>query len=128
MSIEKNFQVIKKFYKKLEEISKLKDGWDSDRESKAPTKDVIKFSKELIFNLIYRDNPSIPVRVDATVEEGICFVFENKSKDRIMHLEIYNDGDVGFIINEKSGNRDIIDNRDISRKEIESIVNEFVNN
>ena len=67
-------------------------------------------------------NNIIPFKIEPSVEEGICMVF--KKQNEKLYFEIYNDGDLGYII-ENSLNKEIISNKDVSS--IEEAVNDIVN-
>jgi len=56
-------------------------------------------------------NNIIPYKISPSVEEGICIVLKNKNKK--LHFEIYNDGDMGYII-EDYINKKIISNKDFN--------------
>ena len=93
---------------KLAEIEKLGDEWDKEYNTVGPTKEVLNFAREIIPELIEKD--IIPYRMAPTVEEGLCMIFENS--DMRLYLEIYNDGDIGYIsenfkTKEKQKNEDI---------------------
>jgi hypothetical protein len=97
--------------KKLKEIEDIKDWTKYDMVG--PTKDVLEFSKKLICEL--NAYLIFPHRIAPTVEEGMFFLFKKDNKS--FNLEICNDGDVGFIINDDTKKK-ILDNKDIGREEI----------
>lgn len=97
-----------RFFARLEQISIIGDDWIEDDGIKGPNEYVIEFSKALIERLV--DNNLFPIRITPTVEEGLCFVFEEK--DNTLYLELYNDKDIGYII-ENTKRKEIIANEDL---------------
>lgn len=60
-----------------------------------------------------------PDRISATVEEGICLVFLNMDRNENLYIELYNNKEIGYIINNYKQKR-IIENEDI--KNFEDII------
>ena len=54
---------------------------------------------------------------------GHCFVFEKG--DCILYLEIYNDGDIGYIISDDK-NKKTIENKDIKYEEVIDVIKKFL--
>lgn len=105
---------------KLDEIRRAGNNW-CDENIPGPNDIVLSKSKTLINDLVA--NNMIPSRITPTVEEGICFIFKNINK--IMYLELYNDGEMGYII-EENEQKKILDNAEILHfEEILNIVNRF---
>jgi len=65
----------------------------------------------------------LPNRVSASAEGGFCLIF--KKQDSALYLEVYNDGEIGFIV-ENFIQKRILDNREIEIAEVTSIINAFV--
>lgn len=68
-------------------------------------------------------NNFIPEKFSYSAEGGLCFVF-HKGTQR-MHLEIYNDGEIGYIV-EDEAKRMTIGNRAISQSDVISEVGRFL--
>lgn len=51
-----------------------------------------------------------PDKINPSVEEGICLTFENGNY--VLHFEIYNDGDLGYIIEDRI-NKEVVENEDV---------------
>lgn len=80
------------------------------------------FLSELLLGELITNNLSTS-RISASAEGGICFVF---SKDPfVLYLEIYNDGEVGYIIEDYRRKR-IIENKEITLKEAIEILKDFL--
>ena len=71
------------------------------------TIDIAKFVMELMEKNIK------PARMDYTVENGMYFLFKNKN--RMMHVEIYYNGDIGYIICE---NKNMPECKDVNINEL----------
>ena len=84
------------------------------------TDEVIVFTNDLLNKL-----NKIPNRITDTVEQGLCLVFKNNTK--VLYLEIYNDGEKGYII-EDFKEKIILKNEVVfTSYEIVSVINEFMN-
>lgn len=79
---------------KLDIIESIGDNWDNDGLTKGPNYLSIKFSRELAFQIT--ENNFMPLMVTQSVEEGTCFAFKNS--DKYLYIEIYNDLEIGLII------------------------------
>lgn len=79
---------------KLDIIESIGDNWDDEGSIKGPNDFSIKFSRELAFKIT--ENSFMPSVVTQSAEEGICFVF--KSGNKFLYIEIYNDRELGLII------------------------------
>lgn len=65
-----------------------------------------------------------PEKLSTSAEEGICLTFKNN--DKILYFEIYNSGELGYII-EDSLKCQIIENEDVyTTEDIVSIVSDFI--
>lgn len=102
---------------KLDIIESIGDNWDNDG-TKGPNSFSIQFSRELAFQVI--ENNFMPLTISQSVEEGICFVFKDGNK--YLYIEIYNDEEIGLII-EDYKNKKILKN--ISIKSKQDIINEI---
>ena len=104
---------------KIDHIELQGDYWN-DEFIPGPTADVLQQSRQFIKQLEY--NNIVPIRITQSIEEGICFVF---SKEKyILYFEIYNDGELGYII-EKVDDKKVIENLEIHS--ISSIMKRIVN-
>jgi hypothetical protein len=68
--------------------------WEMETNVKGPTKAVLLAVKSLVIILYKFD--VYPTRISPTVEAGLCLTF--KTQNHIMYFEMYNDGDIGYII------------------------------
>lgn len=84
--------------------------------------DVLVTTKRILKNLI--DLDLIPSRVQNCIEGGITIIY--KKEYLIYYLEIYNDGEIGYII-ENTHWKKIIFNSEIKEDNIVSSVNNFLN-
>lgn len=73
-----------------------------------PSETAINLSEELITELAAEN--IYPIRIGTSMEEGICLTFGNRSN--ILYFEIYNDGDMGYLI-EDPKSRVTIKNEDV---------------
>ena len=106
---------------KLTDIAALGDDWSED--VKGPNEFVISFSEELIDQLV--ENSFIPDRLTQSVEEGVSFVFAKEN--RFLYLEIYNDTEMGLLV-EDYENKLVLKNKEVSsRQEILEEISEFFN-
>lgn len=104
---------------KLSDIEALGDDWNED--VTGPNDYAITFSKDLIDQLV--ENQFIPDRLTQSVEEGVSFVFA-KGK-RFLYLEIYNDTEMGVLV-EDYENKRVLKNREVSsQQEILEELSEF---
>jgi hypothetical protein len=63
-----------------------------------------------IFSSLLEENILKTHRVNLLPDGGVCFTFKKNSS--VIYFEIYNDGEMGYII-EDSINHEIVDNQDI---------------
>ncbi|HOF00898.1 MAG TPA: hypothetical protein PK385_06435 [Spirochaetota bacterium] len=118
---EENIIDEKYFISLIEEIDTLKDSIKEQYDFNPPNKNVIEFSKIFIKNLI--KNKIQPYRITPSSEEGICFMF--KKENKILYFEIYNDDDMGYIIEDEK-NKKIIENKNVqSENEILKVLLNF---
>lgn len=81
-------------------IAKLKileaqgDKWDEEYSTPGPNNFAIQSTTRLLTELSVSN--LFPYRITQSVEAGICIQF--KGGDQIFYAEIYNDGDIGYII------------------------------
>lgn len=80
-----------------------------DEEVELPNDSVKDFSQNVIYFLAYHS--IYPEKLTITVEGGICLVFYNESER--LYLELYNEGDIGYIIEDKK-NRKLIENKNLN--------------
>jgi len=73
-----------------------------------PNEKVINYASELLSILIL--NQIIPAKISTLAEEGIAFKFQRETK--VMHFEIYNNGEIGYIV-EDFKQKKTLDNKDI---------------
>lgn len=74
-----------------------------------PNEMVINYACQIIKEISETNN--FPYRISTLADEGLSIQFKNNNKS--LHYEIYNDGDVGYII-EDSYTGDILDNEDLN--------------
>lgn len=90
-NIEQNYLINKFQY--IEELKSEVDFWDE--EEVVPPNDVsINLTKELLLNLACKK--IFAYKLMPTIEEGILISF--KKNDLRMYLELYNDGQIGYIV------------------------------
>ncbi len=97
----------------IEEIEEMKDIIKDEYDFNPPNKYVLDYSKVFIKNLI-QNNIEMPDRITPSAEEGICFVF--KKNNKILYFEIYNDKEMGYIIEDEKRKK-IIDNKNVNTEE-----------
>lgn len=73
-----------------------------------PSETAINLSKELITELAFEN--IYPIRIGTSIEEGICMTFGNRSD--ILYFEIYNDGDLGYLIEDPKSKK-VLKNEDV---------------
>lgn len=87
-----------------------------------PNEKATSYAKELLSTLAY--NKINPAKISTLAEEGIAFKFQRENK--IMHFEIYNNGEIGYII-EDFKQKKTLENRDIfSFEEAFNSINSFL--
>lgn len=103
-------------------IENLRSYYDSNG-IELPTEENLDKSIKLIKDFISQN--ILPSKVSTSIEEGVSIVFK---KNRLaMHLELYNDGDIGYII-EDVKKRKLLENKVVSGlEEIVKRVNNFYN-
>lgn len=77
---------------------------------------------ELIIKSLYKDK-LVPFRITASAEGGICLVFKNKTA--ALYLEVYNDGEIGFIV-EDFIEKKILQNSEIELQAVEATIKNFL--
>lgn len=97
--------------KQIINIEIIGNEW-SDENIKGPNEFVIAYAKGLIPQMVVND--LIPFRVTQSIEEGISFVFKNDNK--LFYLEIYNDNEIGILI-EDYYNKIILKNKELQNYE-----------
>lgn len=105
---------------KLDIIESIGDNWDNEDSAKGQNNFSIKFSRELAFQIT--ENNLMPLMITQSIEEGICFVF--KSSNKYLYLEIYNDHEIGLIIEDYLNKKTL---RNISIKSKQDIIREINN-
>ncbi len=93
----------------IKEIENISNSWDEENIIPGPNKKSIELTLEIINNLAVQNIH--PNRITPSVEEGMCLTFNNNN--RILYFELYNDGDIGYIIEDIKFNR-IIENEDVN--------------
>lgn len=83
--------------KQLNQLSKLKDDWDSYG-AEAPNQWTINCAREVLKKLASEDFK--PSNIDASVEGGVCLSFQSKS--HYGDIECFNSGEV-FAVTSKNG-------------------------
>ena len=73
-----------------------------------PTEKVISDSKQLLYELVQYN--IFPEEISTTAEEGICLTFQKEN--RRMFLEVYNDEEIGYII-EDINKKQLLENKDL---------------
>lgn len=105
--------MVKYFINKVDEIYKMRDSIREEYDFNPPNDYVINYSKNFIKNLF--NNVKIPPdRITPSAEEGLCFVF--KKGNKVLYFEIYNDKEMGYIIEDEK-RKIIIDNKNVSSEE-----------
>lgn len=97
---------------RLYDIRANRETWEEEEGVAAPSDEVIDKSLILIHDLV--SNELVPIRISPTVEEGICFVF--RKGDEQLYLELYNDNEIGLII-ENPKTKTILANESIESME-----------
>jgi len=104
---------------KLSDIEALGDDWSED--VKGPNEFAISFSEKLIDQLV--EDSFIPDRLTQSVEEGVSFVFAKENC--FLYLEIYNDTEMGLLV-EDYKNKRVLKNKEMSsQREILEEISEF---
>lgn len=126
---EKNeISIIEKRYKRkiflsqIDFIEAIGDDW-SEEHTKGPNDFAISFSRELVYQLI--ENELIPIRITQSIEEGMCFVFRNDQQ--FLYLEIYNDEELGIVIEDYNKKKILINKELVHKQEILEEIIEFNN-
>lgn len=91
----------------LEYIEILGNEW-TEEDVKGPNEFTLAYSKELIAQIV--ENGLVPIRITQSIEEGISFVF--KKNRYFLYLEIYNDQEIGILI-EDYENKKIVANKEL---------------
>jgi hypothetical protein len=105
----------------LENIMLLGDSWSD--EVKGPNDYVISYSRNLIEQFL--KNSFVPSRLTQSIEEGMSFVFMRNKL--FFYLEIYNDKEMGVLI-EDYDNKKVLINKEVnSQHEILEVLSEFYN-
>lgn len=104
---------------KLKDIEAIGEDWNEN--AKGPNDFAIAFSKDLIDQFV--ENNFIPNRLTQSIEEGVSFVF---SKGKLfLYLEIYNDAEMGVLV-EDYENKSVLKNKEVSsQQEILEEISEF---
>ena len=115
-----NYYKLFAFNKRLDEVKEESYDWSIEFNTPPPSETVWELVRNLSPELISREIE--PYRIAPTIEEGLCLNFTNGNEK--LFLEIYNDGDIGYII-ENSHSKTIIENADISPEEIIFLIERF---
>lgn len=113
-----------KFDKILQNIKNQEDKYFLEENIQRPNENALDSTYQIIN--ILADKNIYPEKIDPTIEEGICLRF--KHKGQILYLEIYNTGELGYIIEDVSFQK-IIENKDEYSFEIlTERINDFFKN
>ncbi len=113
-----------KWIKRLENIQATEDVFLSEENIPQPNDLAINYAYQVINGLAEKN--IFPDKLSTTVEEGICLKFRNKGM--ILYFEVYNTGELGYIIEDPSYQK-IIENEDIySIEEMVNRINDFIMN
>ncbi len=108
--------------KKLDFVIDNDDPVLEEEDLELPNENVINLTSQVINELAL--SSIFPHKISTTIEEGICLVFKKKFQN--LFFEIYNDGGIGYII-EDSKQKKILENRDLySFEDILSKIKDFV--
>ena len=110
-SLAKLNQEKEKFISEIEALPLLESYYKNQNIS-LPNDYAISCSIELV--CAFLDNELVPYRIAPSVEEGVCFVFKKEKK--FLYIEIYNDKELGLII-EDYENKKILKNIEASKIE-----------
>jgi len=117
-----NQQVI--FHEMIEDLYKAIDfdkEYLEEEGLELPNKEVINKAVYLIYSLLAEN--IFPKEITTTVEEGICLIFE--SKTFTIYLELYNYGEIGYML-ENTKNEELIENEIfISLSEVRSKISQL---
>jgi hypothetical protein len=107
---------VDKLTERLNFLQAHQDAFLSDEYIQQPNDLSINYSLQTIHKLA--DLNIFPEKLIPSVEEGICMNFKNK--EQILYFEIYNSGELGYIIEDIKQNR-TLENEDVST--IDDMVN-----
>ncbi len=111
-----------KWIKKLTDIQSNNDPYLIDEEINHPNEIAINYAYQIITELSSIN--IFPDKLSTSADEGICMKFRNKGKN--LYFEVYNTGELGYII-EDTLNQIIIENEDLfSIREITEKINDFI--
>lgn len=88
-----------------------------------PTIEIIEKTRKYLYKLLYYEKIT-PVRIASTIEEGMFLAFRNR-RNGIMYMELYNDGDIGYIVINLDTKK-IIENKEIQEREVVDSVVRFM--
>lgn len=101
--------LLNKNLEKLNKVIELDREYLESENVQLPNEKVINFSSRFIFELAKKR--LFPTKISTSFEEGICFTFQKMQF--LLYLELYNDGDFGYLI-EDSRNKKIIESNDLN--------------
>lgn len=107
---------VDKLTERLNFLQANQDAFLLDENIQQPNDLSINYSLQTIYKLA--DLNIFPEKLIPSVEEGICMNFKNK--EQILYFEIYNSGELGYIIEDTKQNR-TLENEDVST--IDDMVN-----
>ena len=93
---------------KINKVKELDQSWADEEGIALPDETAIKQTCNFVKNLA--DYEIYPDRVNPSAEGGICLSFHNGTQ--ILHFEIYNDGELGYIIEDRY-KKEILENQEI---------------
>lgn len=111
---------LEEIIKKMHETILIEDGYLENENEEIPSIEIIQKTTELLTQLSVLD--IYPERVNTSIDGGMCLIFE-KLPLRLF-LELYNNNEIGYIIEEINLKR-LIENEEI--KTLEETKNKIVN-
>ncbi len=93
----------------LYEVVRSSIKWADENSVQKPTDDVFDRGFTLLKSLAEKN--IFPDRMSPSIEEGLCLNFRNN--DLVIYLELYNDGEIGYLI-EDIKNKKIVENEDLN--------------
>ena len=115
--------ILQEHLNKIYRIKFQGDFWHDDELVPGPSIKVISFTKRVIINLA---STNIFVnRITQSIEEGISLIFINKEKT--LFFEFYNDGDIGYLIEDRIKRKIIENGEENSFNEVVNRIRTFFN-
>ena len=115
---------LEKWTNKIKCIQSLEDEYFTEENIEMPNDLAFSYTYQLINELA--ENNIFPDKMSTSVDEGICIKFKNKGK--ALYFEIYNTGELGYIIEDLNLHK-TIENEDVySIDEMVIRINDFILN